>query len=230
VSALSAVAPVPSKSTGGAVVSDGIVLPTHAAPGLGTVIKGLKPDDPASVASSGSAASLNAVPLTALGVVAGCEDAMQPPVGESVPNGDVSVGVTTTPVAAAVALSLAAVLVRLVLGHAAMLPIVLEGLTARLFWMAPKEFVPITPGSVGTFKESPFDADAEVAGAPGIAGAESVCAKPWLPPRSTIAAATINNLCITSSCARYRSLTWTGAACTLTLLPSARSTIGRRMT
>jgi hypothetical protein len=219
-----------SKSVGGVPVSDGIALPTHAAPGLGTVTSGLKPGAPDSVASSGTAASLNAVPLTTFGVVAGCEEAMQLPVGESVPNGDVSVGVTTTPVAAAVALSLAAVLVRLVLGHAAMLPIALEGLTARLFWMAPKEFVPIAPGSVGTFRESPLDADVDVVGAPGMAGAESVWAKPLLPPRSTIAAVTISNLCITSSCTCYRSLTWTGVACTLTLLPSARLTIGRKMT
>jgi hypothetical protein len=129
---LSAVVPVLSKSVGGVAVSDGIVLPTHAVPGLGTAIRGLWPGDPDSVASSGIAPSPNAVPLTALVVVAGGGGVVQPPVGDSVPNGEVVVGMITTPVAAAVALSLAAVLVRLVPGHAVMLPIALEGLDAKL--------------------------------------------------------------------------------------------------
>jgi hypothetical protein len=229
VSVLSTVAPVPSKSVGGAVVSEGIALVTQAAPGLGTVIKGLKPGDPASVASSGSAPSLNAVPLTVPSVVAGSAGAVQPPVGESVPNGDVGVGVTTTPVPAAVALSFAAVLVRLVLGHAVMLPIALEGLIARLPWIVPKPkgFVPaVERVEPGVLKESPLD-DADVVGAPGIVGAVSVCAKLWPPPRRTIVAAMISDLRITGS---YRWLTSTAGACTLTLLPSARSTIGRRIT
>ena len=122
-----AAASAPSKSTGGTEDTGGTPPPTHAAdePGAGTAIRGLAPGCPLSVSSRGTAPLLKVSALTAPGAtVTGNVVVVQEFKGAERPSGDVTVGVVTTPAAAALASAsaVAGAVATPVAGQAVMLP------------------------------------------------------------------------------------------------------------